>query len=585
MYKYVEVDEKHKKTSKNVNYNTYRECVSRCNLLKKRGPEKYNYKLYENCNGNNVYLGFHRLAINDITDNGNQPFTNMGISMICNGEIYNADELQAKFNLNLKSRSDCEVILHLYILFGFKKMLSLIDGVFSIVLYDSTSNIMWASRDAFGVRPLFVAYSPDQLYLSSEAKSFYEIEDISVFPNGSYWSSEDPKLFNPYMKTMDSHKYTLYPNRYLADIPMDCSYYSSLIHKYDNDKLPQLKEKIRNTLIGVVSKQLHSDRYIGCLLSGGLDSSLITSLIYNLTKSDNLNSTIKTYSIGLEGSTDLKYARKVSQFLMTEHHEILLSEHNIIDAIPDVIYALESWDVTTIRASLPMYLLSKYIQSETPTVKVIYSGEGADEVCQGYLYFHKTPTPLEGHYESVRLLSDLKYFDNLRADRCISSHGLELRVPFLDVDFVHTYLSVKPELRSPLNQKCEKWLLRESFADPFYSDMYKLQCSAILPDEILWRRKDGFSDGCSSLERPLYKVLEEEAEDYITDEMMENAKLNYPYNTPLTKEGLMYRQIFHKLFPEHGREKLIPYRWMPKWVNPSITNPSGRVLDVFKQNI
>ena len=212
-----------------------------------------------------------------------------------------------------------------------------------------------------------------------------------------------------------------------------------------------------------------------------------------------------------------------------------------------------------------MWLMCKYISENTPDVKVILSGEGADEVCQGYLYFHNQPNPLEGHKESVRLIQDLLYFDVLRSDRSISSHGLEARVPFLDKDFVHYYMSIPPEYRCP-NKKGEKWLLRESFSD-----------ENLIPDEVLWRRKDGLSDGCSSFNRPWYSVIQEKAEKEISDEDMKNANEKYSHCTPKTKESLMFRNIFHKHFPE--RDDIIPYQWLPKW-SGDIVNPSGRLIEV-----
>ena len=275
-----------------------------------------------------------------------------------------------------------------------------------------------------------------------------------------------------------------------------------------------------------------------------------------------------TYSVGLEGSVDLAAARKVAEFLGTEHHEIIFSEKLGLQSIPAVIQATETWDTTTIRASVPMWLMCKYISENTPEVKVIMSGEGADEVCQGYLYFHNQPSPSEGHKESVRLLQDLLYFDVLRSDRSISTHGLEVRVPFLDKDFVNFYMSISPEYRCPDSKKGEKWLLRESFDN-----------LDLIPDEILWRRKDGLSDGCSSLSRPWYQVIQEKAERDISDEELKMAE-DIKHCPPKTKEALMFRKMFREYFPEEGRDKLIPYQWMPKW-SGDMVNPSGRLINSF----
>jgi asparagine synthase (glutamine-hydrolysing) len=323
-----------------------------------------------------------------------------------------------------------------------------------------------------------------------------------------------------------------------------------------------LKKRTRQHLHNAVLKRLQSDRKIGCMLSGGLDSSLVTAIVKKYSKEN-----VVTYSIGLENSLDLENARKVAKHLGTEHHEVIFSEKTGLDAIPDVIYATETWDTTTIRASVPMYLLSKYISENTPEVKVILSGEGADEVCQGYLYFHNQPNCYEGHDESVRLLEDLYYYDVLRVDRCTAAFGLEVRVPFLDREFLNNYMSIPRHYRCPDKKKGEKWLLRETFED-----------NSILPPEILWRRKDGLSDGCSSVKRPWYKIIEEKAELEISDEEFKNHK--YTHCSPRTKESLMYRKYFEKFFPEKDRDKIIPYEWLPKWSGDMI-NPSGRLIGAF----
>lgn len=256
------------------------------------------------------------------------------------------------------------------------------------------------------------------------------------------------------------------------------------------------------------------------------------------------------------------------QILGSEHHEVIFTAEEGIQALRDVIYALETWDITTIRASVGMYLVSKYISKETDTV-VIYSGEGSDELCQGYIYFHKAPSPEEADEESRRLLKDLYLYDVLRGDRSTASHGLEIRVPFLDVHFASYFLSLDPETRQP-KDGIEKWLVRASFDN-----------TDALPKEILWRAKEAFSDGVSSTKpgQSWFELLQNYVENQIPDEAMSRAEEIYPYNTPKTKEGFYYRKIFEELFP--GQSHFIPYLWMPKWTNA--TDPSARTLKHYKE--
>jgi len=532
-----------------------KECHKRVKTLKPRGPERYKFKIPST----KAFMGFQRLSIVDLTSNGDQPFTdkNKNATLICNGEIYNSKQLTTKYNLPVQSESDCEVILHLYLKFGIRRTVEELDGVFAFVIFDHNRKEFVCARDSYGVRPLFVSITKDYIVVSSELKALYGLKNVKVFPNGCYWFSRtgcDFTIYNYYNQENNV--------MYLTD----GSSFTSFAHKYNSLSLEKLKEQIRNKLEVSVKKRLQSDRKIGCLLSGGLDSSLVTSLVSKLTKGS-----VVTYSVGLEGSVDLAAARKVASHLGTEHHEIIFSEDLGLRSINQVIYAIETWDTTTIRASVPMWIMCKYITENTPEVKVIMSGEGADEVCQGYLYFHNQPNPTEGHKESARLIQDLLYFDVLRSDRSVSSHGLEVRVPFLDKDFVNFYMSIPPELRCPDKKKGEKWLLRESFNE-----------TKLLPNEILWRRKDGLSDGCSSLKRPWYQIIQERAEQLINNNELKTACEKYPHCTPKTKEALMFRNIFHKYFPDKGRDELTPYQWMPKWCGEML-DPSGRLMDAFDE--
>jgi asparagine synthase (glutamine-hydrolysing) len=525
----------------------YNDCKKRIDLLKPRGPEKYSYVMPNK----NLYLGFQRLKINDLSELGDQPFDKKDAVMICNGEIYNHKELKEKYDLKPNGSSDCEVILLMYLKFGIKKTLDELDGVFAFVIYDKHRNEIIAGRDSYGVKPLFMSETDEYLVFASELKALYGLKKVRAFPPGSFWFSTS-RIFNVFSYKHKNVKRTTLPTAF-----------RSFMHVYDvvMDYMG-LKKRTRQHLHNAVRKRLQSDRKIGCMLSGGLDSSLVTAIVKKYSKEN-----VVTYSIGLENSLDLENARKVAKHLGTEHHEVIFSEKTGLDAIPNVIYATETWDTTTIRASVPMYLLSKYISENTPEVKVILSGEGADEVCQGYLYFHNQPNCYDGHDESVRLLEDLYYYDVLRVDRCTAAFGLEVRVPFLDREFLNNYMSIPRHYRCPDKKKGEKWLLREVFED-----------DNILPPEILWRRKDGLSDGCSSIKRPWYKIIQERAELEISDEEFKNHK--YTHCPPRTKESLMYRKYFEKFFPEKDRDKIIPYEWLPKWSGDMI-NPSGRLIGAF----
>lgn len=306
-------------------------------------------------------------------------------------------------------------------------------------------------------------------------------------------------------------------------------------------------------------------RRIGCLLSGGLDSSLVAALLVKLAKEEKLPYPIQTFSIGAEDSPDVAAARKVADYIGSEHHVVNFTPEEGISALEDVIVHLESYDITTVRASVGMYLVSKYIREKTDSV-VIFSGEGSDELTQGYIYFHKAPSPKAGAEDSVRLLEELYLFDVLRADRTTAAHGLELRVPFLDHRFTAYYLSLPEEMRVPKNG-VEKHLLRDAFDG-----------MNLIPDEILWRRKEAFSDGLTSVKKSWYTSLQEHIESELNDSQLENANKLYHINPPTTKEGLFIRQIFEKHYP--GQGEWTPHYWMPRWIKA--TDPSARTLSIYK---
>lgn len=308
-----------------------------------------------------------------------------------------------------------------------------------------------------------------------------------------------------------------------------------------------------------------SHRRIGCLLSGGLDSSLVAATLVKLAKEEKLQYPIQTFSIGSDDSPDVLAARKVAAHIGSEHHEVNFSVEEGIQAVEEVIYHLETYDITTVRASVGMYLVSKYIRQKTDSV-VIFSGEGSDELAQGYIYFHKAPSPRAASEDSVRLLKELYLFDVLRADRTTAAHGLELRVPFLDHRLTAYYLSLPEERRIP-KSGVEKHLLRDSFKG-----------LNLIPEDILWRRKEAFSDGMTSMKKSWYTSLQEHVESVVNDEQMRTAHVTFPHNTPQSKEAYYYRQVFERSFP--GCAHWLSHFWMPRWI--AATDPSARTLSIYK---
>jgi asparagine synthase (glutamine-hydrolysing) len=522
-------------------------------------------------------FGFHRLAINGLNEFSNQPIIIDDIALICNGEIYNYKELYEMMDITPVTDSDCEVIIHLYKQYGIKQTLQMLDGVFSFVLCDCNFNDptakIYVARDPYGVRPLYVLKPNKQP----------SVEDRSVI----YGYASELKVLADFTKKLPDHTIEHFRPGTYSKIIMKfkvspkwelkkehCVYHStgfnSVISESIYDKDRALK-KIQYYLYEAVKKRvLVTERPIACLLSGGLDSSLITALVNEChkQKSDIL---LETFSIGLEGSEDLKYARIVANYLGTNHTEILLKEEDFINAIPDVIYAIESYDTTTVRASIGNYLLGKYI-SEHSEAKVIFNGDGSDELCGGYLYMHAAPDAIEFDKECRRLLKDIHAFDVLRSDKCISSHGLEPRTPFLDRTWVQNYLSIHPSLRFHKgNNQCEKFLLRTAFSEENYLDS---NGSALLPKCVLWRTKEAFSDGVSKTTRSLYEIIQENVESSAT---VFNEK--YHHNAPDAEEKKYYRRIFESYYP--GLGTVVPYFWMPRYVDAK--DASARTLQIYNQ--
>jgi len=537
------------------------------NLLNNRGPDSTSFIVEDN-----KIFGFKRLAINDLTTSGNQPFlfsleknnklNNYNKLSMCNGEIYNHLDLENKYNLKMNSKSDCECLIPLYKLFThsqvhtekkLNKLFNEIDGVFSMLIYDKERQEVILSRDRIGVKPLFYLNNDEFFIISSEAKSidyikchhmyFSEIHyEILQFPPRSFG------IYNLENNTLNINQYFNMNTFLVPELDNSLSFNENLLTCINN---------VHNILYKAVIKRLLSDRPIGCLLSGGVDSSIIASILSKIYKSK--GKTIKTFSIGFPDSTDLKYARIVADFIGSEHHEYIIHYEDALKIIPEVIKTIETYDITTIRASTPMYLLCKWIK-ENFKETVIFSGEGSDEVFGGYLYFHNAPDNHEFHKETIRLVSNLHIYDVLRADRCTSGNSLELREPFLDKDLINYVCKLQGKYKKPFNDY-EKYLLRIAF-------------KGYLPDNVLWRKKAAFSDAVSGSEKPWFKYIQEYCETLITDEDLNKAnELHKNREVKFNKESYWFYKIFRNTFPSYFLN--VDY-WLPKWSNT--TDPSATTI-------
>lgn len=567
-------------------------------------------------------MGFHRLAINGLNSDSHQPIMIDDIILICNGEIYNYEKLYKLLpNFNIRTtNSDCEIIIHLYKAFGMDTTLQLLDGVFAFVLLDqrlsNNDTRMYVARDPFGVRPLYFMTeytgSDDNVFaFASELKTLKPIENAL---NNYYTENRDNILLeNPNAKI--KHLFKAYkcqqfkPGTYsIYKIPFHVSPYwkpvkqirynnfafntNIFANKYDTQNI---LENIQIYFKEAVYKRcITTDRPIACLLSGGLDSSLVAALVNEFHKMNRLPQ-LETYSIGMEGSEDLKYAQQVADYLGTKHTSITVSEADFVNAIPKVIYDIESYDTTTVRASVGNWLVAKYI-SEHSDAKVIFNGDGSDELMGGYLYMKKAGNCVEFDKECKRLLSNIHYFDVLRSDRSISSHGLEPRTPFLDRTWVNYYLSLPMKLRYSKDDP-EKYLIRKAFDEEHFKNR---ENKSLLPSSILWRRKEAFSDGVSSGKTTTREIIYKHIHDLDNHEQLvslfENYRIdnreninevikkceqtkNISHLLPETLEQFYYRYIFELYY--RGSGKVIPYFWMPNYVKA--TDSSARTLDVYNR--
>ena len=484
-------------------------------------------------------LGFHRLSIMGLTPSGMQPFEREGSYVVCNGELYGFEAQRAmleKKGYTFHSHSDCEILLPLYREYG-TEMFALLDAEFACVLYDGETGSFLAARDPIGIRPLYYGYdSAGAIVFASEPKNLVGLcADIRPFPPGCYYAGG---------------QFVRY-----ADV--------TAVEQYCTDDLETVCRSIRQKLIAAVDKRLDADAPLGFLLSGGLDSSLVCAISAVI-----LGKRIRTFAIGMDTDPiDLKYAREAAAFIGADHTEVTMTREEVLAALPEVIAALGTWDITTVRASLGMYLCCKAIHEQTD-IRVLLTGEISDELF-GYKYTDFAPSAEAFQAESRKRIDELHMYDVLRADRCISVNSLEARVPFGDLDFVKYVMSVDPALK--LNSYgMGKYLLRHAF-----------ETDHLLPDGILWRQKAAFSDAVG---HSMVDDLKAYAEKRYTDAEFEARRKRYDYRPPFTKESLLYREIFEEYYP--GQARMIRDFWMPNrdWAGCDVDDPSARVLSNYGQS-
>ena len=561
------------------------EAVAQLRKLIGRGPESL--QLQDIPGG---WLGFTRLAINGLNEAGMQPFSADGIRWACNGEIYNAHEISREYNIPMPSGSDCEVLGPLYKIFrdqnniaGFFRAL---DGVFAIVIYDEERRQLVWGRDPYGVRPLFAGFRAN-FTDEMEDSDLVGLVDVSALVvriilqggslSGMCLASERKAIPKDYKFCIQVH-----PGSYgsMGVQNLD-KYFEAHYHEVPWLKNPSYSpanpqglnaaaDAVRFALEEAVRKRLMTERPVAALLSGGIDSSLIASLVQKNLRDLGLPP-LKTFSIGMPGSTDLSYARKVADWIGSDHTEVLMTPDEFFAAIPAVVRDIESYDITSVRASVGNWLVSRAIR-ERCDCKVVFNGDGSDEVFGSYMYFYKAPSDQAFEDEVERLLRELYLYDVLRSDRSISSHGLEPRTPFLDKQFVSVCRSVATCWRRPvLGKQTEKFLLRKAFDD-----------GVTLPKEVLWRQKEAFSDGVSSKEKSWYQEIQERVQDLVEENWQEKAA-QWSYLTPTTAEGFYYRSLYENFYGSTSAITAIPAFWMPRW-SPGATDPSARTLTVYEES-
>ena len=545
-----------------------------------RGPDNSRFIV----NGHRC-IGFHRLAINGLTSTGDQPFAFDDCELVCNGEIYNYKKLIHKHGFDCVSGSDCEVIVHLYRLFGGDMQATLreLDGVFSLVLIDRQHDLVHIARDPFGVRSLYIGTSSEyesDISVASEMKALAHCAHVEQFPGGCFMTVAKSHAATP--SKFDTRLHSYYADLRLdetLEVPYVYNFGTACLDDDINASPAQLEMRactlVRSLFELAVCKRLMSERPVGCLLSGGLDSSIVTALVVKhmaQVQAQAPGTAVNTYAVGLEGSVDLKWARRVAEHLGTRHHEVCLTEQQFLDAIDDTIYQIESYDTTTVRASVGNYLVSKYIYDNTDNV-VIFCGDMSDEIFGSYRGFTKAPSDHDFARENARMVRDVRCFDLLRSDKSISGAGLEARVPFADKTFLEFVMSLPPWMKrfgEGADYAVEKHLLRTAF-------------SGLLPEDVMWRRKEAFSDGVSGHDRTWVQIIQEYVAKRVSDVEVSvaNDLSKYKHNAPYDKESYYYRTVFERHFPGKGRAETIPYFWRHPFCE-GVLDPSARLLkDVY----
>lgn len=525
-----------------------------------RGPDAMRFE-----EAGDGWLGFQRLAIMGLTEEGMQPFHLDGDMVVCNGELYGFRELRRELiedGCMFRSSSDCEIILPLYHKYGVG-MFSMLDAEFAMVIYDSKTRSFIAARDPIGIRPLHYGYLEDgSIVFASEAKNLVGLcSRVMPFPPGCYWKDG---VFTRYAEIYKGRKTfeEQAPDGSRFD-PTDDACVSGrggapteVIHATADEA----SAEIRKLLIRAVDKRLDADAPVGFLLSGGLDSSLVCAISARL-----LARPIRTFAIGMDvDAIDLKYAKEAADYLGADHTAVIISRDDVIRNLPKVIAALGTYDITTIRASMGMYLCCKYIHQHTD-VRVLLTGEVSDELF-GYKYTDFAPSAAEFQAEAEKRVRELNVYDVLRADRCISVHSMEARVPFGDLDFVSYVMRLDPSVKMNVYGK-GKYLLRHAF-----------EIGEWLPRDLLMREKAAFSDAVG---HSMVDDLRAYAEEQYTDEEFEEKRKKYVFATPFTKESLLYRELFEQYYP--GQAEMIPTFWMPNrsWPGCNVNDPSARVLSNY----
>ncbi len=483
-------------------------------------------------------LGFQRLSIMGLTPEGMQPFELNGSYAVCNGEIYLFKNMKNKLiqkNYSFKSDSDCEILLPMYKEYG-TDMFAMLDAEFACIIYDGEKNEFIAARDPIGIRPMYYGKDRDGgIAFASEPKNLVKICDkIMPFPPGHYWKNGEFICY--------------------CDI--------TKVDKVIHDDLETVCKNIHDKLVAGVEKRLAADAKVGFLLSGGLDSSLVCAIAQKKSEVP-----IRTFAIGMDtDAIDLKYAKQVADYIGSDHTEVIITRDDVVSSLETVIKLLATYDITTIRASMGMYLLCREIHRQTD-IRVLLTGEISDELF-GYKYTDFAPSAEEFQKESVKRVKELHMYDVLRADRCISVNSLEARVPFGDLDFVNYVMSVDPEMKLNKYNK-GKYLLRHAFEGDY------------LPHDILYREKAAFSDAVG---HSMVDHLKEYAQSFYTDEEFEEKASKYTHSTPFTKESLLYREIFEKYYP--GQSEMVVDFWMPnkEWEGCNVNDPSARVLSNYGQS-